>query len=69
MTIRRRHVLQALAASPLVSIAPAFAQATGTLAEVKKRGTLRVGVTQAPPWYSKDPEVGRMGDRCRRFDG
>jgi polar amino acid transport system substrate-binding protein len=58
MTIRRRHVLQVLAAAPVLSLAPAFAQTTGTLAEVKKRGTLRVGVTQAPPWYSKDPKSG-----------
>lgn len=56
--IRRRHLLQALAAAPLVSIAPAFAQSAGTLAEIRKRGTLRVGVTQAPPWYSKDPKSG-----------
>ena len=34
------------------------AQTTGTLDEVKKRGSLRVGVTQAPPWYSKDPVTG-----------
>lgn len=25
---------------------------------VKERGELRVGVTQAPPWYSKDPSSG-----------
>jgi polar amino acid transport system substrate-binding protein len=54
MMIRRRHLLQALALSPL----PAFAQAGGTLAAIKQRGTLRVGVTQAPPWYSKDPKSG-----------
>ena len=36
----------------------AIAQATGTLDEVKKRGSLRVGVTQAPPWYSKNPQTG-----------
>ena len=34
------------------------AQTAGTLDEVKKRGTLRVGVTQAPPWYSKNPQSG-----------
>lgn len=26
------------------------------MAAVKQRGVLRVGVTQAPPWYSKDPK-------------
>jgi polar amino acid transport system substrate-binding protein len=37
---------------------PLLAQTAGTLDEVKKRGSLRVGVTQAPPWYSKDPATG-----------
>ena len=53
----RRSVL-ALAA---VSIAPtAWSQASpeSTLAQIKQRGALRVGVTQAPPWYSKDPKSG-----------
>lgn len=34
------------------------ALAAGTLEAVKERGSLRVGVTQAPPWYSKDPATG-----------
>ena len=56
MTITRRHVLSlsALTAVPLL----AHAQAGGTLAAIKQRGSLRVGVTQAPPWYSKDPKSG-----------
>ena len=29
-----------------------------SMAQVKERGTLRVGVTQAPPWYSKDLSSG-----------
>lgn len=36
----------------------AHAQAGGTLEAVRRRGTFRVGVTQAPPWYSKDPRTG-----------
>ena len=39
-------------------VTSARAQAGGTLDEAKKRGSLRVGVTQAPPWYSKDPATG-----------
>lgn len=39
-------------------VAPAVAQSAGTLDEVRRRGSLRVGVTQAPPWYSKDPRTG-----------
>ena len=54
--IHRRSVL-ALAA---VACAPAaWAQtAGGTLAQIKQRGALRVGVTQAPPWFTKDPKSG-----------
>jgi polar amino acid transport system substrate-binding protein len=59
MNRSRRHVLTALAASPLAGLSfSARAQAGSTLAAVKQRGVLRVGVTQAPPWYSKDPKSG-----------
>lgn len=62
MSTTRRQVIHTLAAVPLAPLAalalPAHAQAGGTLAAVKQRGTLRVGVTQAPPWYSKDPKSG-----------
>ena len=56
----RRHLLQSLAAVPAALLLPhlAVAQTGGTLAQVKQRGSLRVGVTQAPPWYSKDPKSG-----------
>lgn len=54
MTFTRRQAAMSLAALPFI----AQAQAGGTLAAVKQRGTLRVGVTQAPPWYSKDPKSG-----------
>src|SRR3954463_13124907 len=58
MTVRipRRSVL-ALAAAGLAPAAWAQA-ADSTLAQIKQRGSLRVGVTQAPPWYSKDPKSG-----------
>jgi len=53
--IHRRSVL-ALAA---VACAPAaWSQSPGTLAQIKQRGSLRVGVTQAPPWFTKDPKSG-----------
>ena len=60
MTPSRRQSLHALAAAPLSLLLPssAHAQAGGTLTQVKQRGALRVGVTQAPPWYSKDPKSG-----------
>jgi polar amino acid transport system substrate-binding protein len=60
MSIQRRTALSGLAATALASALPgmAFAQASGTLEQAKQRGSLRVGVTQAPPWYSKDPKNG-----------
>jgi polar amino acid transport system substrate-binding protein len=60
MTIDRRTTLAGFAAGAMVLMLPAAAraQAGGTLEQVKQRGSLRVGVTQAPPWYSKDPKSG-----------
>ncbi len=59
MTIHRRSLLTVLAAGSGVLAMPFAARADGTLEAVKKRGTLRVGVTQAPPWFSKDPKTGQ----------
>ncbi len=42
----------ALALAGLAATLPA--SAAGSLDAIKERGALRVGVTQAPPWYSKD---------------
>ncbi len=55
---RRTFTTTLAAAAGGILAAPAFAQGTGTLDEVKRRGSLRVGVTQAPPWYSKDARTG-----------
>ena len=60
MTLDRRTALNAIAASTLSLALPttARAQAGGTLEQIKQRGSLRIGVTQAPPWFSKDPKTG-----------
>jgi polar amino acid transport system substrate-binding protein len=60
MPIDRRTTLSGLAAGALALMLPVtvHAQSGGTLDQVKQRGSLRVGVTQAPPWYSKDPKSG-----------
>lgn len=60
MTIDRRTTLWGLAAGALGLLLPhgVRAQAGGTLEQIKQRSSLRVGVTQAPPWYSKDPKTG-----------
>lgn len=57
MIIDRRLALSGLAAAAAVLAFPRAARA-GTLETVKTRGTLLVGVTQAPPWFSKDPKTG-----------
>ena len=58
MTIDRRTTLAGRAAGTFALALPVVARAEGTLEQAKQRGTLRVGVTQAPPWYSKDPKSG-----------
>lgn len=60
MTIQRRTALGGIAATTLAAGLPGLvrAQAAGTLEQARQRGSLRVGVTQAPPWYSKDPKSG-----------
>ncbi|MFM1854908.1 MAG: hypothetical protein RLZ83_217 [Pseudomonadota bacterium] len=59
MTFNRRRALGTLAGTTAwMAAGSAFAQEAHTLEQIRKRGTLRVGVTQAPPWYSKDPKTG-----------
>jgi len=60
MTFNRRTALTGIAATALASTLPGmvFAQASSTLDQARQRGSLRVGVTQAPPWFSKDPKTG-----------
>ena len=59
MHLSRRRLVQALTATAALGAARlSQAQADNTLAQIKQRGSLRVGVTQAPPWYSKDPKSG-----------
>ncbi len=69
MTIHRRSLLTVLAAGSGVLAMPFAARADGTLEAVKKRGTLRVGVTQAPPWFSKDPKTGQWSSGLGVFFG
>lgn len=59
------RTLRTLARTTLVASAVALAAASGTSAQdlstwdaIQERGTLRVGATQAPPWYFKDPATG-----------
>ncbi len=64
MTINRRSIdIRSWLPAPACSALPFAARADGTLEEAKKRGTFRVGVTQAPPWFSKDPKTGEWNRR------
>ena len=68
MTITRRSTIAGLAGASLLGL-PFAARAEGTLEAVKKRGTFRVGVTQAPPWFSKDPKTGQWSTGVGAFMG
>ena len=59
MTIKRRKVLVGAALGFAAGALPPLGVHAGTIEETKKRGTFRVGVTQAPPWFSKDPKTGQ----------
>jgi len=59
MTIKRRKVLVGAALGFAAGALPPLGAQAGTIEETKKRGTFRVGVTQAPPWFSKDPKTGQ----------
>lgn len=53
--MKRRMILAGIAAAMLGLPAGAALAQDGTMAQVRESGVLRVGVTQAPPWYSKNP--------------
>lgn len=47
------------AALVMVSLTVGAAQAQSTWDTIQQTGKLRMGVTQAPPWYSKNPATGQ----------
>lgn len=52
--MKRRSLI--LAATAAMALAPmAHAQDSGTMAQVKESGELRIGVASAEPWFYKDP--------------
>src|SRR5690348_8984066 len=66
---RRATMMTGLAAGTAFLSLPHAARAEGTLEQIKKRGTFRVGVTQAPPWFSKDPKTGQWTSGVGIFMG
>jgi polar amino acid transport system substrate-binding protein len=69
MTITRRNAIAGATAAAGLAGLPIIARADGTLDAVKKRGTFRIGVTQAPPWFSKDPQSGNWSSGLGIFMG
>lgn len=69
MTTTRRTMLAGLAAGASLLVMPNPVSAQSTLDDVKRRGTFRVGVTQAPPWFSKDPKNGEWNTGLGIFMG
>lgn len=50
--------LAAIAATLTLGLSPAMAQDQSTWDQIKTTGKLRMGVLQAPPWWSKNPATG-----------
>jgi polar amino acid transport system substrate-binding protein len=48
-----------ITAAAMLTTTPAFAQEMSTWEQIQETGTLRIGVTQAPPWFSKNPATGK----------
>jgi polar amino acid transport system substrate-binding protein len=69
MSFNRRSAIFCIGGGAGLVALPSLAWAEGTLGAVKKRGTLRVGVTQAPPWFSKDPKTGEWSSGVGIFMG
>ncbi len=50
----------AIAATAIaISTTPAVAEEQSTWEQIESTGKLRMGVLQAPPWFSKNPETGK----------
>ncbi|MEP4197068.1 MAG: transporter substrate-binding domain-containing protein [Aliishimia sp.] len=50
--------LAGLTTAAVVATTPAVAQDASTWEQIQETGKLRIGVTQAPPWFSKNPATG-----------
>lgn len=54
----RKTFTSAVAATALLALSSIAASAQSTWDAIQDRGTLRIGVTQAPPWFTKDISSG-----------
>ena len=51
-------MMAAMATALTVGLSAQIASAQSTWDAIKERGTMRIGVTQAPPWFTKDIRTG-----------
>ena len=58
MSIVRKWLGGAALALAALAMSAAAGQAQSTWEKIQSTGKLRMGVTQAPPWYSKNPSTG-----------
>ena len=49
-----KFLISTLATTAVLTLASVAAQAQSTWEAIQDRGALRIGVTQAPPWFTKD---------------
>jgi len=52
------HLTRTIVAAAALAVAGTAAVAQSTWDSIQERGTLRIGVTQAPPWFTKDIATG-----------
>ncbi len=53
-----KNFMGVAAALAALTLSTAMAHAQSTWDAIQERGTLRIGVTQAPPWFTKDVRTG-----------
>lgn len=57
--IAKKYLTGLTSALTVLALSTGAAQAQSTWERIQETGTLRMGVTQAPPWYSKNPANGK----------
>ena len=53
-----KTIASVVAATAVLALSTVGAMAQSTWDAIQERGTLRIGVTQAPPWFTKDISSG-----------
>lgn len=56
---KTRSWLSCLAVTAIIAVTSVNAQEMSTWEQIQETKKLRIGVTQAPPWFSKNPQTGK----------